>query len=299
MQIKSLAVVAAIAPLATAIGLPKHSGRGWCASEATEDVMASLSALNDAEEQMRIAGNATQLLPRQTPGTIVIPVHMHAVVNTSVSDTFLNKTKMQEQLDVMNKAFAPHDIQFTLESVTRKVENSLARSPFGNMDGAALDAYWKKSHVGGYDTVNLWFYSNFPSRVFGACSLPKDDFPADSYHQDGCHIASGTMPGGEIVDYNLGYTAVHEVGHWLGLLHTFQGLSCKGNGDMISDTPQESRSTQGCPKPYKDSCPENEGTDPIHNYMDYGNDPCYEEFTAGQQTRMHNSWAKYREGKSA
>ena len=73
--------------------------------------------------------------------------------------------------------------------------------------------------------------------------------------------------------YNLGKTSVHEVGHWFGLLHTFQDNTCDAGdvGDYIDDTPQESVSTDGCPVG-KDSCPSSPGNDPVHNFMDYSTD---------------------------
>jgi hypothetical protein len=38
------------------------------------------------------------------------------------------------------------------------------------------------------------------------------------------------------------------------------------------------------------------GPDPIHNFMDYSTDACYEGFTPGQGARMLNIWQIYREG---
>lgn len=74
-------------------------------------------------------------------------------------------------------------------------------------------------------------------------------------------------------EYDQGKTAVHEVGHWFGLLHTFQDTTCASSdgGDYIDDTPQEATSTSGCPVG-KDSCPASPGVDPVNNYMDYSSD---------------------------
>lgn len=54
----------------------------------------------------------------------------------------------------------------------------------------------------------------------------------------------------------------------MGLLHTFQGYSCTGTGDLIADTPVQIDATRGCPVGL-DTCPDQPGLDPIHNYMDY------------------------------
>ncbi len=129
-------------------------------------------------------------------------------------------------------------------------------------------------------------------------------FPWDSRAggaQDGVVLHYGSLPNGYISPYNLGGTAPHEVGHYLGLYHTFQGgctggdtapgCSTPGNGDEVCDTAAQATSTSGCPEG-KDTCP-SDGPDPIHNYMDYSIDACYNNFTAGQDTRMNTKVQAY------
>ncbi|RYO97600.1 hypothetical protein DL764_007274 [Monosporascus ibericus] len=294
MQVKRIAAAAAALLTPTsAVGLPKKQGRGWCATEATEGSLRSIAALRETELASR--SDPSSLRPRQA---IVIPTYLHVVVNSSASASVLGEEALRVQLDAMNERFGPHDIRFALEGTTRRVDDALAPGPYGGVEAEPMYAYWRETHAGGYDTLNLWFYSNFPWDIFGACTLPEQNYPESRYYRDGCHIASGTIPGGEIADYNLGLTAVHEIGHWLGLLHTFEGYSCSGPGDLVDDTPQQAEATSGCPRS-KDSCPGVSGADPISNYMDYSSDPCFEEFTPGQERRMRNMWTTLREGRTA
>lgn len=102
---------------------------------------------------------------------------------------------------------------------------------------------------------------------------------------DGIVIPYSTLPGGTAVPYNLGNTAVHVVGHWMGLLHTFEG-ACNKTGDFVADTPAQRSPGFGCPTG-QDSCPRDAGLDPIHNFMDDSDDACQTGFTAGQRDRMN------------
>ena len=90
-----------------------------------------------------------------------------------------------------------------------------------------------------------------------------------------------SLPDGAFENYNLGYTATHEVGHYLGLPHTPSRPA--GYGDYVDDTPYMSVPTAGCPVG-KDTCTRGTGADPIHNYMDYSYDICYTQFTAVANT---------------
>ena len=117
---------------------------------------------------------------------------------------------------------------------------------------------------------------------------------------DGVVVDYRTLPGGSAAPYNLGLSLTHEVGHWMGLYHTFQGgCNKKGSkGDMVVDTPAVAAPNFGCPSDDTDSCPgekgQLKGNDPIHNIMDYVNDRCMNELSKGQKDRMRNMWKVYR-----
>jgi pappalysin-1 len=71
---------------------------------------------------------------------------------------------------------------------------------------------------------------------------------------DGVVIDPIALPGGN-PEYGLGITAVHEVGHWLSLFHTFEShgnetkmAGCYGDGDFLEDTPAEASPAFGCQK---------------------------------------------------
>ncbi len=103
-------------------------------------------------------------------------------------------------------------------------------------------------------------------------------------------------------EYDLGRTLTHELGHYLGLPHTFDGLSCVSgaspacfsNQDLVCDTPPESIATGGCPAS-KDTCAGG-GSDPFHNYMDYSYDLCMDQFTLQQSRRIRCTIEHYRSG---
>lgn len=102
-----------------------------------------------------------------------------------------------------------------------------------------------------------------------------------------------------IVVTGFGTLLAHEMGHYLGLYHTFEGLNCANfdctvNGDKVCDTPPDASvaNSASCTSP-ENSCTTDtlsgftvDMPDDIANFMDYGNASCHNEFTDGQGQRM-------------
>ncbi|KAJ3525204.1 hypothetical protein NM208_g11739 [Fusarium decemcellulare] len=222
--------------------------------------MSTVRALRDAER-----AGAAKLASRQDT-TITIPVYMHAIVNTTDADTTLENSVLEQQLEVLVDRFAPHGITFTLEGIDRLVDDDLSKG----YSTTAWSGHLVSSRKGDHATLNLWYVTNMDPSIGGGCSIPNNDTGSILRRLDGCTLQSYSVPGGEFNGTTyMGEISVHEVGHWLGLLHTFTGESCTGDGDFIDDTPAEkSYIFMACPVG-KDTCPDEPGLDPIDNFSEY------------------------------
>jgi pregnancy-associated plasma protein-A len=225
-----------------------------------------------------------------------VPVYVHVIrKGTTVADGNVPDSQIQQQITVLNQTFngarggADTNFNFVLRGIDRTTNEAwFTMSPNTSQERAAKRAL----HKGGPDALNI--YTTEGGGFLGWAYFPKDVAGSNGrQYIDGIVIAAGSLPGGSIPNYNLGFTATHETGHWIGLYHTFQN-GCSAVGDRIDDTPRQRYPTSGCPEG-QDSCPE-PGLDPIHNYMDYSYDACYEEFTDDQAERMQQQWLAYRAG---
>ncbi|EME81334.1 uncharacterized protein MYCFIDRAFT_38651 [Pseudocercospora fijiensis CIRAD86] len=231
-----------------------------------------------------------------------VATYVH-VVTTQAKQGLYSQAQINEQIRVMNSDYSSTGISFTLKGTDFTVNDAWATSS----DGSAAETAMKQAlRKGTYSTLNLYFLSDLGDGLLGFCYFPVPNPTANDRTLDGCVNLADSLPGGSAAPYNLGKTASHEAGHWFGLYHVFQTTlpvsipqvpcAAVGAGDYVSDTPAQITPTSGCPAS-KDSCPRLPGLDSIHNYMDYSDDICLNQFTPGQGSRARAIFQALRAGK--
>ncbi|HZJ55626.1 MAG TPA: zinc metalloprotease [Myxococcaceae bacterium] len=228
-------------------------------------------------------------------GTITIPVYVHVITTSSGAGDV--SSRVPRQIAVLNNAYSATGVKFDLVDTNVVVNDAWYNVGFNSKEEKAMKSALRQ---GGADTLNI-YTASLGGGLLGWATFPKsfNSQPAD----DGVIVLDESLPGGieefanstepdGLLSYNLGDTATHEVGHWLGLYHTFQN-GCSASGDQVDDTPAEAGPAFFCIP--RDSCSTRPGLDPIHNFMDYGDDVCLFEFSGGQQSRMRDQFATYRD----
>jgi hypothetical protein len=218
----------------------------------------------------------------------VIDVYFHIITSSDGTQGDLTNTQVNDQISVLNAAYAAGGWSFNLKEVTRTANDAWFTM---GMDSAEEQAAKTALRRGTGEALNF-YTANLPGGLLGWATFP-DWYEGDAI-SDGCVNHYASVPGGSLAPYNEGDTGTHEVGHWMGLYHTFQG-GCT-DGDLVADTPA-TQENSGCPIG-NDSCPDEAGLDMIENFMDYTDDSCMDTFTTGQFTRMQTMWNTERAGSS-
>jgi hypothetical protein len=242
------------------------------------------------------ANNLTNPLAEYDPsaGDICITVVVHVIRNTAGTLGNLTTARINSQIARLNSDYAGAAIA---GAVNTRIKFKLATvDPAGlpttgityhNNDTWYNDAgsYW--TSIAWNPTKYLNIYTNTAAGNLGYVPALPSSGTIVGTTADRVVVyweAFGDNPA--FPPYQFGRSATHEVGHYLGLYHTFQGgcgtASCYTTGDRICDTNNEQSAHFGCAA--QATC--TDGADPIDNFMDYSDDPCMLRFTAEQAKRM-------------
>ncbi|MFK7972371.1 MAG: M43 family zinc metalloprotease [Bacteroidia bacterium] len=263
---------------------------------------------------------ASQLQNRQGARSVLtVPVVVHIIHNNGIEN--IPDAQVQQAITDLNDAFrnrAPFDpasgsdtqIEFCLavQDPAGNLTNGINRivSPLTNMTSPTDDITLKNlSRWSPTEYLNIWLVREIVSLSSGPNVAGYAYFPsAHGGVQDGIVNETryfGNSPVGSRVH-------VHEAGHYFGLYHTFQGgctnTNCAMQGDRVCDTPPDGSTARTACNSGVNSCTTDEDdvnaqnpfrplpfgigdqADMISNYMDYGDQTCQTQFTAGQASRM-------------
>ncbi len=267
---------------------------------------------NKLIQQERNISKAAKLRKYSTKGSqiIHIPVVFHIIYSLNIQN--ISDAQVYSQLDIINKDFrrlnsdtnlTPTDFKNVAADV--EIEFCIAhQDPDGNWTNGITRTQSSKSvfemntddakftSSGGEDAwdatkyLNIWIVPSISDNGSGGI-LGYTQWPGGNWATDGVVIGYKYIGniGTAVSPFNLGRTATHEIGHWLGLYHIWgdDNGACWGT-DNIDDTPNQADYNYGCPTHPSISCSNN--GDMFMNYMDYTDDSCMNIFTIDQKNRM-------------
>lgn len=259
-------------------GSIRIGGKRFASRKAFGDTGARCATPMSTPAQRAALAKALAVRNQQADATgdVIIPIqYIHL---TDGATGAVTEQQRIAQTQVLNDAFNSHGFVFCYDPVAyppREASNAawFAMAPNSPAEREAKDALKRDP------TRFLNFYTANPAdNILGWATFP---FPVIDARDDGVVCLYSSLPGGDAVPFNEGDTGTHEVGHWLGLYHTFDGGCLLG--DEVADTPDHLEPDYDCPTSGP-SC-ETSVSSPVHNFMNYVDDPCMDHFTSGQGAR--------------
>lgn len=259
------------------------------------DAQSASDSLSESDKMRRCPVESSSPIPTHTlraatatqgnittKNVLTVPLHVHILQDSRGSNPVSTEI-INASVSRLNSGFSRAGFTFQLQSVETVVNDAWARITKSNR--SVIDDISASLNVGARNSANV--YIGLFEGLCGLASLPYAEDPYEALFLD-----YRCIPGGSQSDsYD---TIIHEMGHFMGLLHTFapEPNGCRGKGDYVSDTPSQKVPHFKCRR--YDTCPNKPGLDPVRNYMDYTEDACNHRFTRGQIALMRYAHSYYR-----
>jgi hypothetical protein len=294
---------AASAPAAARVGWGREKGLVQDPNSVTASEAAAIDArLSRDIDRMIDRGRLRANGRLGRGGQIVIDTHIH-VITAEDGTGAVEESQIEQQMEAINDGYAGRTAPraawspFRFEIASIDVTANDAWYDWGFTETFEEDAETvaakRALRRGGQDDLNIYI-ADLQFGLLGYATFPGEGDPT----LDGVVLLNGSLPGGYAAPYNEGDTATHEIGHWLGLFHTFEN-GCTFPGDYVPDTPYQAMSDAvfycgDNPEFGDDTCADLPGKDPVHNFMSYGTDECLDHFTPLQTVRQVAMWLRER-----
>ncbi len=226
--------------------------------------------------------------------TYTVKVWFHIIYQSNGTGN-ISDDVIEGQVEVLNQDFRAIAETMGSQGYDTKINFELAGITRTQNDGWFTDSYFDeysyKNALAKDQNQFINVYTNDADGYLGYSYYPQDSAGSTL---DGIVLSYSAVGGrnNSFYPFDQGRTLVHEMGHYFGLTHTFEGSTCTNSysaGDLIVDTQAEITAHYGCSQSY--TC----GTaDPIYNYMNYTDDSCMVQFTSEQANRAVCSMVNYR-----
>lgn len=265
------------------------------------DVLHPAGTLQAAESRIgaAIRRNKTDATADSGNDIRTIPVVVHVIHNGGPEN--ISPAQIERQIQILNEDYgklpgSPGDgagvdtrVRFCLAKMDPqgRCTNGIVRlktllTNHQPVDRATLKnlSFWDNTRY-----LNIYVVTSISGNVGGYSSFPYA--PAD---EDGIVVRHNLFGDLGTAAAAGGRTTTHEVGHWFGLYHTFNGgcgQDTCADGDLVCDTPPVINPNYSC-SVTANSCGNDLPNlpDQVRNYMDYTPDDCKNMFTQGQKDRI-------------